>query len=504
MVATQDGKPVSVVLGAGDRKTGARFDRFGPITTWDARTGSAVRELKGVNPGAGLVAFSADGTRTATGGNGPPVKAWDVRTGEELIGFQTGPQKSLAFAVDGTRIVTEDFDRVTKAWDARSGLELKGEAIPKTVRCERTSTDGRFSVSLRQGRAEVISLVPDPDEIAYRRLHTQPNTPRYRIGYLAARAAKDDFATAFHLNLVPPGERRALLDRGDADAFEALNKLAREYQQAGKRDEVIPLLTEILNINKAKLGPDGPATIAAADTLGRVYHQTGRFEKAIPLFEDVLKARKAKQDPATPNAMGMLGLAYRDAGRLKDAIAVLEEGAKDWSVRQHLLDVYPLAGEHAKVITVCREQLEILRAAKDQGDVDNPRADLLARLGRAYLAQKKWADAETHLRECVTIREKIWPDHWPTFEAQSLLGEALLRQKEYADAGPLLLKGYEGLKQRENVLESRDEPRLPEALDRLIEFYTATDKPDEVKKWRAERAKYPSPKEVAPPPRDKK
>ena len=35
------------------------------------------------------------------------------------------------------------------------------------------------------------------------------------------------------------------------------------------------------------------------------------------------------------------------------------------------------------------------------------------------------------------------------------------------------------------------ELRLPEALDRLIELYTATNKPQELKKWRAERAKYP-------------
>jgi hypothetical protein len=34
------------------------------------------------------------------------------------------------------------------------------------------------------------------------------------------------------------------------------------------------------------------------------------------------------------------------------------------------------------------------------------------------------------------------------------------------------------------------------APDRLIELYTATKKPEEVKKWRTERAKYP---EVAPP-----
>ena len=44
--------------------------------------------------------------------------------------------------------------------------------------------------------------------------------------------------------------------------------------------------------------------------------------------------------------------------------------------------------------------------------------------------------------------------------------------------------------------------RIPEALDRLIELSTATDKPVEVKKWQAERAKYPA--EQAPPPRVKK
>lgn len=32
--------------------------------------------------------------------------------------------------------------------------------------------------------------------------------------------------------------------------------------------------------------------------------------------------------------------------------------------------------------------------------------------------------------------------------------------------------------------------RIPESIDRLIEFYTATDNPDEAAKWRVERAKY--------------
>ena len=82
-----------------------------------------------------------------------------------------------------------------------------------------------------------------------------------------------------------------------------------------------------------------------------------------------------------------------------------------------------------------------------------------------------------------------------------MLGGARLGQKKYSEAEPLLLKGYEGLKQREKTIPAYGTVRIPEALDRLIELYTATNKPDEVEKWRAERANY---KESAPPPREKK
>jgi eukaryotic-like serine/threonine-protein kinase len=53
------------------------------------------------------------------------------------------------------------------------------------------------------------------------------------------------------------------------------------------------------------------------------------------------------------------------------------------------------------------------------------------------------------------------------------------------------------MKQREKTIPPQAGTRLPEALDRLIDLYTATNKPDDVKKWQAERAKYP---DAAPPP----
>lgn len=47
---------------------------------------------------------------------------------------------------------------------------------------------------------------------------------------------------------------------------------------------------------------------------------------------------------------------------------------------------------------------------------------------------------------------------------------------------------------------TRDDYAARFYLDRLIELSTATNKPQELKKWQAERAKYP---DVAPPPRGK-
>ena len=58
------------------------------------------------------------------------------------------------------------------------------------------------------------------------------------------------------------------------------------------------------------------------------------------------------------------------------------------------------------------------------------------------------------------------------------------------------------MKQREKAIPPKGAIRLPDALDRLVEFYTATNKPDEVKKWQAERAKYG--REVLPMPAQKK
>ena len=96
----------------------------------------------------------------------------------------------------------------------------------------------------------------------------------------------------------------------------------------------------------------------------------------------------------------------------------------------------------------------------------------------------RFADAEPILNEGLTLREMAMPDSWQTFNTQSLLGGALAGQKKYADAEPLLLAGYRGMIQRETTIsQSFRASRLTEALQRLVDLYTAWAKPDEAAMW---------------------
>jgi len=144
---------------------------------------------------------------------------------------------SVAFSSDGTRIVTGGFDNPAKVWDARTGDELKGEPIPQTITNNQISPDGRFFAHPYGSHVELVPVQPDEEELSYRRLHTQPNVWRYREGYEAARAAQDDFAARFYLNLLPPPEQKILKAQADTER-------ARLYQQQGNWAAAKRLLLE--------------------------------------------------------------------------------------------------------------------------------------------------------------------------------------------------------------------------------------------------------------------
>lgn len=66
---------------------------------------------------------------------------------------------------------------------------------------------------------------------------------------------------------------------------------------------------------------------------------------------------------------------------------------------------------------------------------------------------------------------------------ESLLGAVLLGQQRYAEAEPLILQGYEGVKRRE-ADQHFTELDIIEAGERVVRFYEVTNQPEKARAWR--------------------
>jgi eukaryotic-like serine/threonine-protein kinase len=308
--------------------------------------------------------------------------------------------------------------------------------------------------------------------------------------------------------------RTARLGPNHIDTLRSMSNLAAGYQAAGKKDKALPLFEESLVLRRKLLGQLHPDTLTSMANLATSYHLQSKPELALPLLEETLRLRReilGPEHPDTLTVMSNLAVSYALAGKLHLAIPFYEDALRSRaktlgpnhpetvSSRTYLALAYVQVRASNKLVTLSAEQSKSARArlAKETPALANE----LAAIGKNLHDVNKWAEAEPLLEECLAIREKTQPNHWLTFYTQSLLGSSRLGQKKHADAEPLLLQGYEGMKARMGSIPPQAAHRIPEALDRLIKLSMAMNRPEDTQKYRTERAKY---LEVAPLPREKK
>jgi len=352
---------------------------------------------------------------------------------------------------------------------------------------------GRMADALRLReqtlKQQEAKLGPDhPDT-----LHSRDNPAG---AYLEAGRA----AEAIRLHEQTLKQREAKLGPDHPKTLTSRNNLAQAYRAAGRTAEAIRLHEQTLKQMEAKLGADHPDTLASRDNLAQAYRNAGEFAKARPLLEprlrtatELYRQRLRQRGPTHIDTL----LALRDQaqilswqGRFDEAelrlwrvLAALNDRKPDDPIVVYTVGLIADSGRRAKRAQTA-EWLRAWRAEWERGgDGGLSVASALEHFGQQQLSQHNYSDAEPPLRDCLTIRQAKQPDEWTTFNTQSLLGGALLGQKKYVDAEPLLLQGYQGMKQRGARIPPQSKIRLSEALERLVQLYEATGKKDEADKW---------------------
>ena len=282
-----------------------------------------------------------------------------------------------------------------------------------------------------------------------------------------------------------------------SETLTSRNNLARDYLASGQIAEAITMHEVTLGLLESTLGPDHPHTLASRNNLAAAYLNAGRTAKAITMHEETLRLQESKFGPDDPDTLvsrNNLALAYLAAGRTPDAIPLFEATVRlresklgpdhphTLNSRNNLAYAYGAVGQWTDAEALCRETLTRRRR------IEKPDSPLLAgdlgTLGLSLIKQSKWSAAEPLLRECLAIRLKAIPDDYRRFYAANLLGGALLGQGEYAEAEPLVVGGYEGMKAREAKIAANGRYLITEAGERVVRLYTDWGKPDQVAAWK--------------------
>lgn len=282
----------------------------------------------------------------------------------------------------------------------------------------------------------------------------------------------------------------------------SMNNLAMGYLKSGKLDLAIPLFEETFRVRTCRLGPDHNDTLLSQNNLAGAYQAAGKLDLAVPLFEKALKLSESRLGPDHPDTlrtMSNLATAYRAAGKSDQALPLHAAAARGLEQRQFK---HQYAGRiMSKTILGLEEACQFdsaeqwrrkwLAVVKENaGGQSKAYADELVGLGRNLLRQDKWPAAEASIRESLAILEKSQSDLWEKFNAMSMLGCALLGQKRYADAEPLLTKGFEGLRDRANSIPKQEKYVLSEALDSAIQLFVAWDAAEPGKGFDAKAAEW--------------
>jgi tRNA A-37 threonylcarbamoyl transferase component Bud32 len=286
-----------------------------------------------------------------------------------------------------------------------------------------------------------------------------------------------------------------------------LRNLAGAYQAAGRRPEAIELFERVRDAEAKKFGADHSNTLVTLNNLAAAYQETGRLSEAIKLFEQVRDAEVKKLGADHPNTLmtiNDLAAAYQAAGKMEQALHLFDQAAAGVKRRRYLhygaariigntIAAYEAAGQLDKAELWRRNWLA---AVKEKFGAGSPAyAGELALLGVNLMHQRKHADAEVVFRQYLDLSQNLLAKRqaapWQVASVKSMLGQTLLGQDDSTRAEPLLIAGYEDLKRNAQAIpQAARQGQMAGAIQGLIDLARATHKPDEMKRWQAELAKY--------------
>jgi serine/threonine protein kinase/tetratricopeptide (TPR) repeat protein len=319
----------------------------------------------------------------------------------------------------------------------------------------------------------------------------------------------------------------------------SLLNLGIQIRDQGRLTDAEPLMVKALQELRRVYGDNHPTTIAARNNLGSLRLAQRNLPEALRHYREALSAARAVLPDHHPNTLltvNNVGYVLQQMGKLDEAetfyrwvvltlqvqqpnhphllealgnLAQCLEAQKKWEeAGKHRVELYQLSQRTLGIHhddTLARQgsvlmnlnERKLWKEAMAWGETllplcqsikgdthDLTQAARLA-LAHAYLGADAPTKAEAQLRDWLKHDVKHDPPSYLHHAVTSMLGDALLGQKRYAEAEPLLLKGYQELKDYSPRPGAEIKESTHAAVERLVKLYLLWGNKDQQAKWQA-------------------
>ena len=265
--------------------------------------------------------------------------------------------------------------------------------------------------------------------------------------------------------------------------------------RTGDLETAAGLGREVLDINRALLGPDHPRVARETNNLAQVLQRMGRHAEAEPLYREALRILKATVGPEHPyTALGMSNLAavldQLDRDDEADSLfratialqrRILPPGAPTIAPSlANYADLLQSRNAYREAELLYREAIELQRAALGE---DHPDIGILTgKLGGALCAAGRVWEGVPLLERAASVLDRALPaGHARTLEVRLQLGRCLARRGSYTEAEGILLATLEAI----DAGGTATAVLRGGALRVLEELYTAWGKPERAAEYAA-------------------
>jgi tetratricopeptide (TPR) repeat protein/tRNA A-37 threonylcarbamoyl transferase component Bud32 len=334
------------------------------------------------------------------------------------------------------------------------GRRVKGEEHPDVI----SSMNNLSTIYLAQAKYADAEVLLDQTLAIRRRVlgdeHPATLTTINNLGNVYIEQGRLEEAEKVFTKLLE--DRKRVIGESHPNTLLTMNNLARIHRNRGDNRAAAGMLVKALEIQRRVQGPEHPATLQVMANLAAVYRLEGKYDQAKSMLETVLEARARVSGPEHPDTlfeMERLALVHQSLGqyaRAEELLTKCDEARRRVLGEQH------------------RERLNGLRA-----------------LGQVFDSEGKTDQAVQAFRTSLEGYEKTGVESWERYLCQSRLGVSLAARKDYAQAEPMLVAGYDGMSRHHSAMPASERHYLDETARTLVQLYKASNKQSAAAEWDA-------------------